>query len=75
MLKRHFAKMEAMRRAAEQLFARPLVGRDVFMRFRPWEDGELVTIRHQTPRAILFDLVDAYAQVTRRFNERSSVTA
>lgn len=66
MFKRHFAKMEAMRRAADHLTCLPMIGRDVFLRGEP---ERLVTTTRRPATATLFDLTHAYGQVTARFNE------
>jgi len=56
-------RIEAMRSAAETLFARPLLGRDVFDRGAP-EGIRVIT----TPvyEASLFGILDAYGAITRR---------
>lgn len=56
-------RIEAMRTAAEALFARPLLGRDVFDRGAP--EGIRV-ITHPVYDASLFELLDAYGAITRR---------
>ncbi len=56
-------RIEAMRTAAEALFARPLLGRDVFDRGAP--EGIRV-ITHPVYDASLFEMLDAYGAITRR---------
>lgn len=56
-------RIEAMRTAAETLFARPLLGRDVFDRGAP--EGIRV-ITHPVYEASLFEMLDAYGAITRR---------
>ncbi|MBN43833.1 MAG: segregation/condensation protein A [Alphaproteobacteria bacterium] len=56
-------RIEAMRTSAETLFARPLLGRDVFSRGAP--EGIRV-ITHPIYDASLFEMLDAYGGLTRR---------
>lgn len=56
-------RLEAMRTAAEKLFARPLLGRDVFARGAP--EGIRVITR-SVYEASLFDLLQAYGMTQRR---------
>lgn len=56
-------RIEAMRTAAETLFGRPLLGRDVFDRGAP--EGIRV-ITHPVYDASLFEMLDAYGAITRR---------
>ncbi|MEP4380560.1 MAG: ScpA family protein [Alphaproteobacteria bacterium] len=56
-------RIEAMRNAAETLFARPLLGRDVFDRGAP--EGIRV-ITHPVYEASLFEMLDAYGAISRR---------
>jgi segregation and condensation protein A len=56
-------RIEAMRTAAEALFARPLLGRDVFDRGAP--EGIRV-ITHPVYDASLFEMLEAYGAITRR---------
>ncbi len=56
-------RLEAMRTAAETLFARPLLGRDVFARGAP--EGVRVTTR-SVYDATLFELLQAYGTTQRR---------
>ena len=56
-------RLEAMRNAAETLFARPLLGRDVFARGAP--EGIRVTTR-SVYEATLFELLQAYGATQRR---------
>lgn len=56
-------RIEAMRSAAETLFARPLLGRDVFARGAP--EGIRV-ITHPVYEASLFEMLAAYGAITRR---------
>ena len=52
-------RLEAIRDAAQQLFARPQLGRDVFAR----GDGEPIAhIKHPQWSATLYDLLSAYSQ-------------
>ena len=60
--------MEAMRDAAARLMARPRLGQDVFARGDP---EPVVTIRHSTYIANLYDLLTAYASQ----RQRNSVTS
>ncbi|MBB3710589.1 segregation and condensation protein A [Limimaricola variabilis] len=56
-------RLQAMREAADALFARPLLGRDVFAR----GDAEAVTVHRSTVHhASLLDLMQAYARVKTR---------
>ena len=55
--------LEAMQRAGAALMARPLLGRDVFMRGRP--DG-LTVIAHPVYELELFELLKAYGEQHRR---------
>lgn len=52
-------RLEAIRKASEQLMNRPRLGRDMFLRGRP--EGVSVT-RHSEYTASLYDLLSAYAQ-------------
>jgi segregation and condensation protein A len=66
------AKLDAMRKAAEQLYARPLLGRDVFARGEP-EAAHLVSAS-RTPGDI-YELMEAYVsqrkrQVRRRYTPK-----
>nr|WP_306266694.1 ScpA family protein [Pararhizobium sp. IMCC3301] len=61
-------RLEAMRDAAAQLMARPRLGQDVFARGDP---EPVVTIRHSTYVANLYDLLTAYASQ----RQRNSVTS
>ncbi len=63
-------RLEAIRKAAEQLVNRPRLGRDMFLRGRP--EGVSV-IRHSDYQASLYDLLSAYAQ-QRQFHALSRVT-
>lgn len=56
-------RLEGMRKAAEDLFARPLLGRDVFKRGEP-EGIRVVT--NPTWEASLFEMLDAYGAIQRR---------
>lgn len=56
-------RLESMRTAAETLFARPLLGRDVFARGAP--EGVRVTTR-SVYDATLFELLQAYGSTQRR---------
>ena len=56
-------RIEAMRTAAETLFARPLLGRDVFDRGAP--EGIRV-ITNAVYEASLFEMLDAYGAISRR---------
>ncbi|MBS27407.1 MAG: segregation/condensation protein A [Alphaproteobacteria bacterium] len=56
-------RIEAMRNAAETLFSRPLLGRDVFDRGAP--EGIRV-ITHPVYEASLYEILDAYGAITRR---------
>jgi segregation and condensation protein A len=56
-------RIETMRTAAQTLFARPLLGRDVFDRGAP-EGIRIVT--HPVYEASLFEMLDAYGAITRR---------
>lgn len=56
-------RLESMRTAAENLFARPLLGRDVFARGAP--EGIRVTTR-SVYDATLFELLQAYGSTQRR---------
>jgi len=56
-------RLEAMRTAAESLFARPLLGRDVFARGAP--EGIRVTTR-SVYDATLYELLQAYGSTQRR---------
>ncbi|NKB49142.1 MAG: segregation/condensation protein A [Alphaproteobacteria bacterium] len=56
-------RLEAMRTAAENLFARPLLGRDVFARGAP--EGIRVTTRSLYD-ATLFEILQAYGSTQRR---------
>ncbi|MEK9707916.1 MAG: ScpA family protein, partial [Alphaproteobacteria bacterium] len=56
-------RLEGMRKAAEDLFARPLLGRDVFKRGEP-EGIRVVT--NSTWEASLFEMLDAYGAIQRR---------
>ncbi len=56
-------RLESMRTAAERLFARPLLGRDVFARGAP--EGIRVTTR-SVYDATLFELLQAYGSTQRR---------
>jgi segregation and condensation protein A len=51
-------RLEAIRQAAEQLFNRPQLGRDVFQRGQPEPIAE---IKHPEWSATLYDLLSAYA--------------
>lgn len=61
-------RLEAMRDSAARLMARPRLGQDVFARGDP---EPVVTIRHSTYRANLYDLLTAYASQ----RQRNSVTS
>tara|TARA_R110002110_G_scaffold78760_9_gene206341 strand:+ start:324 stop:1172 length:849 start_codon:yes stop_codon:yes gene_type:complete len=61
-------RLEAMRDAAARLMARPRLGQDVFARGDP---EPVVTIRHSTYIANLYDLLTAYASQ----RQRNSVTS
>ena len=63
-------RLEAIRKAAEQLVNRPRIGRDMFLRGRP--EGVSV-IRHSEYQASLYDLLSAYAQ-QRQIQALSRVT-
>jgi len=52
-------RLEAIRNAAEQLFARPQLDRDVFARGQP---EPIAHIRHPEWTATLYDLLSAYAR-------------
>lgn len=56
-------RLEAMRKAAETLFARPLLGRDVFPRGAP-EGIRVVT--QSVYEASLFEMLEAYGSLQRR---------
>ncbi len=56
-------RLEAMRDAAAQLMARPLLGKDVFARGAP---EHVTTIKHSTYAANLYDLLTAYASQKQR---------
>jgi segregation and condensation protein A len=56
-------RLEAMRRAAADLHARPLLGRDVFMRGNPEGIRAASASRYE---ATLYDLLSAYAQQRQR---------
>ena len=56
-------RLESMRKAAENLFARPLLGREVFPRGAP--EGIRV-ITNSVYEASLFELLDAYGSIQRR---------
>ncbi len=56
-------RLEAMRHAADQLFRRDLLGRDVFVRGMP--EG-LTTIRRTNVVASLYDLLSAYGDIEAR---------
>ncbi len=62
-LKYQLQRLESMRTAAETLFARPLLGRDVFVRGAP--EGIRVTTR-PVYEATLFELLQAYGTTQRR---------
>ncbi len=62
-LKLRLQRLEAMREAAERLFARDRVGRDVFLRARP--EG-LATVRRIHYEASLYDLIRAYGALAIR---------
>ena len=66
-LRHRLALLAAMRRAGEQLMARDLVGRDVFLRGRP--EG-LPNIDRPAYEASLYELLSAYAQGHRRRHTR-----
>lgn len=61
-------RLEAMREAAARLMARPRLGQEVFARGDP---EHVVTIRHSTYAANLYDLLTAYASQ----RQRNSVTS
>lgn len=61
-------RLEAMRDAAARLMARPRLGQDVFARGNP---EPVVTIKHSTYVANLYDLLTAYASQ----RQRNSVTS
>lgn len=61
-------RLEAMRDAAARLMARPRLGQEVFARGDP---EHVVTIRHSTYAANLYDLLTAYASQ----RQRNSVTS
>lgn len=61
-------RLEAMRDAAARLMARPRLGQDVFARGDP---EQVITIRHSSYAANLYDLLTAYASQ----RQRNSVTA
>lgn len=61
-------RLEAMREAAARLMARPRLGQEVFARGDP---EHVVTIRHSTFAANLYDLLTAYASQ----RQRNSVTS
>ncbi|MDB5648819.1 MAG: Chromosome segregation and condensation protein ScpA [Hyphomicrobiales bacterium] len=63
-------RLEAIRKAAEQLVNRPRLGRDMFTRGRP--EGVSV-VRNSEYTASLYDLLSAYAQ-QRQFHALSRVT-
>ena len=63
-------RLEAIRKAAEQLVNRPRIGRDMFLRGRP--EGVSV-VRHSEYQASLYDLLSAYAQ-QRQIQALSRVT-
>lgn len=63
-------RLEAIRKAAEQLVNRPRLGRDMFLRGRP--EGVSV-VRHSEYQASLYDLLSAYAQ-QRQIQALSRVT-
>lgn len=56
-------RLEAMRHAADQLYRRDLLGRDIFMRGMP--EG-LATIRQTNVVASLYDLLSAYGDIESR---------
>ena len=56
-------RLESMRKSAENLFARPLLGREVFRRGAP--EGIRV-ITNSVYEASLFELLDAYGSIQRR---------
>jgi len=56
-------RLEGMRKAAETLFARPLLGRDVFPRGAP--EGIRV-ITNSVYEASLFEMLEAYGSIQRR---------
>ena len=56
-------RLEAMREAAERLFARPQLDRDVFRRGLP---EPIAHIKHPQWTATLYDLLSAYAQQRQR---------
>ncbi len=62
-LKLRLQRLEAMRQAAERLFARDRVGRDVFLRARP--EG-LASLRRIHYEASLYDLIRAYGALAVR---------
>ena len=62
-LKLRLQRLEAMRQAAERLFARERVGRDVFL--RPHPEG-LASVRRIHYEASLYDLIRAYGALAVR---------
>jgi segregation and condensation protein A len=56
-------RLDAMRKAAAQLFTRKRLGRDVFARGQP--EG-VKTIRERQHSAIIYDLIKAYAEQRKR---------
>ncbi len=62
-LKLRLQRLEAMRAAAERLFARDQVGRDVFLRGRP--EG-LASVRRIRYEASLYELIQAYGALSIR---------
>ena len=62
-LKLRLQRLEAMRQAAERLFARDRVGRDVFLRGRPEGLASVRRIHYETS---LYDLIRAYGALAVR---------
>lgn len=62
-LAQRLKRLEAIRVAAERMFARPQLGRDVFGRGQP---EPIAHIKHPQWSATLYDLLSAYAQQRQR---------
>ena len=62
-LKYQLQRLEAMRKVAEQLFARPLLGRDVFQRGDP--EGISINVR-SLYNSTLFEILQAYGSAQNR---------
>ena len=61
------AKLDAMRRAADALGERPILGRDVFMRGDP---DQVTVVSHSRLEGDLYGLVAAYVNQRRRVHDR-----